>query len=82
MVRIRLTRMGRRNQPKWRIGVFDKRTRRDGRAIEYLGHYDPGKEKPEEKISVNEERVRHWLSRGAQPTETVAGLLKNIGIEA
>ena len=80
MVRIRLTRTGRRNLSLWRIGVFDQRTRRDGRAIEYLGQYDPHKEKAEDKIQVDQERARYWLAKGAQPTETVANLLKAIGI--
>ncbi len=74
MVRIRLTRTGRRNYAQWRIGVFDSRTRRDGRAIELLGYYDPH----QKKLSVNEERFRHWLSKGAQPSQTVANLLKKI----
>ena len=49
MVRIRLARAGRKHVSHWKIGVFDQRTRRDGKAIEYLGYYDPHKEKPEEK---------------------------------
>ena len=81
MVRIRLTRVGRRNLQRWRVGVFDKRTRRDGKAIEYLGSYNPHEENAEEKIDVDFERVRHWLDQGAQPTETVAKLLKQSGME-
>jgi small subunit ribosomal protein S16 len=81
MVRIRLTRCGRRNQPYWRIGAFDSRTRRDGRPIEYLGSYDPHQEADEDKVSIDRERVEHWLSQGAQPTETVASLLRKQGIE-
>ena len=81
MVRIRLTRVGRRNLQRWRVGVFDKRTRRDGKAIEYLGSYNPHEENAEEKIDVDFKRVRHWLDQGAQPTETVAKLLKQSGME-
>jgi small subunit ribosomal protein S16 len=81
MVRIRLTRFGRKNKAYWRIGAFDSRTRRDGRPIEYLGSYDPHKEKDEEKVSVDLERVKHWLSKGAQPTDTVADLLRKQGVE-
>jgi len=80
MVRIRLSRTGRKKLSHWRIGVFDQRTRRDGKAIEHLGYYDPHKDKPEEKISIDAERLRYWLSKGAQPSETVASLLKNAGI--
>jgi small subunit ribosomal protein S16 len=80
MVRIRLSRCGRKNKAYWRIGAFDSRTRRDGAPIEYLGSYDPHKEKAEEKVSVNRERVQYWLSKGAQPSETVAQLLRKIGV--
>lgn len=80
MVRIRLARVGRRHLSHWKIGVFDQRTRRDGKAIEYLGYYDPHKEKPEEKVSVDIERVKYWISKGAQPTSTVSDLLKHAGL--
>jgi small subunit ribosomal protein S16 len=80
MVRIRLTRVGRRNEAYWRVGAFDSRTRRDGAPIEYLGSYNPHKEKDEEKVVVNRERVEYWLSKGAQPSETVANLLRKQGI--
>ena len=82
MVRIRLTRVGRRNLSRWRIGAFDQRTRRDGRPIEYLGSYNPEAEKDEDKVSVNLERVQYWLALGAQPTSTVASLLKKAGMGA
>jgi len=80
MVKIRLTRVGRQNRPLWRIGVFDSKTRRDGRPIEYLGFYDPKKEKIEDKVQINRERVQHWLSKGAQPTPTIASMIKQLGI--
>lgn len=80
MVRIRLARVGKRNKAYWRIGAFDKRTRRDGRPIEYLGSYNPHAEKPEDKVTVDRERVEYWIENGAQPSETVASLLEKIGI--
>ncbi|MHC4480273.1 MAG: 30S ribosomal protein S16 [Planctomycetota bacterium] len=80
MVRIRLARCGRRNRAHWRIGAFDSRTRRDGKPIEYLGSYDPHQEKDEDKVTVDRERVEYWLSQGAQPTDTVAQLLRKQGI--
>ena len=81
MVRIRLTRIGRKKRPYWRIAAFDQRTARDGAPIEYLGTYDPMQEKDEDKVSLTKERVEHWLSCGAQPTETVAGILKKQGFQ-
>lgn len=81
MVRIRLARFGRKNKAYWRIGAFDSHTRRDGEPIEYLGSYDPHQEKDEDKVSVNQERVEYWLSKGAQPTETVAQLLRKVGLK-
>ena len=80
MVRIRLSRFGRKNKAYWRIGVFDARTRRDGKPIEYIGAYDPHREKPEDKVTVKRERFAYWLSKGAQPSETVVNLLKAIDV--
>jgi small subunit ribosomal protein S16 len=79
-VRIRLRRMGSRKNPVWRIVVADKRSPRDGRTIETIGHYNP--QTDPSLIVVDEERARHWLERGAQPSRTVAGLLRAKGIEA
>jgi small subunit ribosomal protein S16 len=80
MVRIRLRRVGSNKNPIWRIVVADRRSPRDGRSIETIGHYNP---QPEPSlIEVDEERARHWLSRGARPTRTVATLLRSKGIEA
>ena len=81
MVRIRLTRYGRRNKPYWRIAAFDSRTRRDGEPIEYLGSYDPHQEKDEDKVSIKKDRVEHWLSKGARPSEAVTHLLRKEGVE-
>jgi len=76
-VRIRLLRMGKIRNPQYRIVVADARTKRDGRAIEYLGLYHP-KEEPS-RIEVNSERVQHWLSVGAQPSEPVIAILSKTG---
>lgn len=70
--------MGARNDPIWRIVASDKRSPRDGRFIEVLGHYNPQTEPS--TIELDEERVREWLSQGAQPSNTVKNLLKAKGI--
>jgi small subunit ribosomal protein S16 len=77
-VKIRLRRMGRRNCPSYRIIVADSRSPRDGRFIETIGHYDPLKEPA--GIEVNEGKVKQWLERGAQPSETVRALLSRLGL--
>ena len=79
-VRIRLKRMGRRNRPFFRICAFNAREERDGRSIEQLGTYDPMEKEEEKKVVLKKERVEYWLSVGAQPTETVASILKKNGI--
>ncbi len=78
MVVLRLKRMGRRHRPFYRINAMDKRSPRDGRVIEHLGFYDP-LAPDERQLSVNVERVDHWLSVGAQPSRTVAALLRRVG---
>lgn len=78
-VKIRLKRMGQKKAPFYRIVVADSRSPRDGRFIEELGIYDPTKEPS--VFNVNEEAAKKWLADGAQPTETVAKLLKKAGIE-
>jgi len=78
-VRIRLQRMGRRHRPFYRIGACDARAPRDGRLIENLGYYDPAAAEEEKQIVLKEERIRHWLAQGAQPSKTVADLLKRKG---
>ena len=75
--RIRLLRMGKIRNPQYRIVVADARTKRDGRAIEFLGIYHP-KEEPS-LIEVNSDRVQHWLSVGAQPSEAVQAILSKTG---
>ena len=81
MVKIRCKRMGRRNRPFYRIGVFDARTRRDGRSIEDLGTYDPMTTDAERVHHLNSERAVHWLNQGAQPSETVASIFKRLEIK-
>ena len=79
-VRLRLTRIGGRKDPVWRIVATDQRSPRDGRVIEILGHYNAQTEPS--TIKVDEEKVREWLSRGAQPTATVKKILRTQGIES
>ena len=77
-VSMRLTRVGGKKDAQWRIVVADRRSPRDGRFIETLGRYNP---QPDPSvISIDEERVRLWLDRGAVPSETVRKLLKTQGI--
>ena len=76
MVKIRLRRMGAKKAPFYRIVVADSRSPRDGRFIEELGTYDPSA--VENKIKVDIERAKYWIANGAQPTDTVRGLLKKL----
>jgi small subunit ribosomal protein S16 len=80
MVRIRLKRGGASNNPCYRVVVADSRNRRDGRFIEEIGYYNPLQKKDE--LSIDMERARYWLSRGAQPSETVASFLKKLEKQA
>jgi small subunit ribosomal protein S16 len=77
-VKLRLTRVGGRKDPRWRIVAADGRAKRDGRFIEILGHYNAQTEPS--TIEIDEERARHWLERGAQPSGSVRQLLKHKGI--
>lgn len=77
-VRIRLTRVGAKKQPAYRVVVADSRSARDGRAIETIGHYNPRTEPVE--IAIDGDRARFWLERGAQPSEPVARLLRLAGV--
>lgn len=74
MVKLRLTRMGAKKKPFYRIVAADSRVQRDGRCIEQLGYYDPMKDPFILKVDLD--RVDHWVGVGAQPTETVARLIK------
>ncbi len=78
-VRIRLTRMGRRNRPYYRVVIADSRSRRDGNFIEQVGTYDPIKQN-NKNFTVAEDRIFHWLRVGAKPTDTVKYLLSEEGI--
>ena len=73
-VKIRLRRVGAKKQPTYRLVVADEKKARNGAFIENIGHYNPRTEPP--TIVINEERALHWLKNGAQPTESVASLLK------
>jgi small subunit ribosomal protein S16 len=79
-VRIRLRRAGSKKNPIWRIVVADKRSPRDGRTIETIGSYNP--QTDPSQIVVDAERAKHWLEHGAQPSPTVAKLLRAEGVEA
>ncbi len=79
-VRIRLTRVGAKKQPSYRVVVADARSARDSRAIETLGHYNPRTEPIE--LTVDADKARAWLDKGAQPSDTVARLFKQAGIIA
>ncbi len=78
-VRLRLTRVGGKKNAIWRIVAADQRAPRDGRNIEILGQYNPQTEPS--TIVVDEEKVRDWLDRGAQPTPQVRKLLRTQGID-
>ena len=78
-VRLRLTRIGGRKDPVWRIVAADQRSPRDGRVIEILGHYNA--QTNPSTIKVDEDKVRGYLARGAQPTNQVRKLLRTQGID-
>jgi len=78
MVKIRLKRMGMKKVPFYRLVVTDSRNARDGRFIEEIGYYNPLTEPVD--LKIDEGRVKYWLSNGAQPTDTVRGLLKKGGV--
>ena len=76
MVKIRLRRMGAKKAPYYRIVVADSRSPRDGRFIKEVGLYDPMADGS--KLTVKMDRVEYWIANGAQPTDTVRGLLKKV----
>jgi small subunit ribosomal protein S16 len=76
-VKLRLTRIGKKKQPQYRIVAADARSPRDGRFIEILGHYDPRQDPS--VLTVDNDKAVKWLGSGAQPTERVAKLLKISG---
>ncbi len=81
-VKLRLKRMGRRNRPFYRLLAIDGRTRRDGRPIEELGHFNPLLDRAAEQAVLKKDRIAYWLGVGAQPSPTVVTLLKKHGIAA
>ena len=78
-VKMRLTRMGKKKKPQYRIVVADSRNARDGKVIDEVGTYDPNT--TPSTFKFDEEKAKKWLANGAQPTETVGKLLKAAGIE-
>ena len=78
MVKIRLTRIGAKKAPCYRVVVADSRYPRDGRFIEEIGHYNPMTDPAEVKIDAD--KAKDWMLKGAQPTETVKALFKKNGI--
>ncbi len=78
MVKIRLRRVGKKKQTSFRVVVADSRSPRDGRFIETIGHYNPRTDPP--TVVIKEDRALHWLSQGAQPTDAVERMLRNLGI--
>jgi len=78
MVAIRLRRTGKTKQPSYRVVIADKRSPRDGKFIEIIGHYNPIRQ-PKELV-VKNDRARYWISVGAQPSDTVARLLKQVSV--
>lgn len=80
MIKLRLKRMGAKGRPSYRIVAAESSSPRDGRFIESIGYYDPIAEP--KALKIDEERARHWLGVGAQPTDTVRALLKKQGIES
>jgi len=82
MVKIRLARGGAKKRPFYHIVVADGRNKRDGRYIERLGFFNPGASGQEERLRMDAERIQHWISQGAQPSERVTKLLKDNAVAA
>lgn len=78
--RIRLTRMGTKKKPFYRVVVADQKKPRDGRALDVVGRYDPRREPP--LIEIDEAKALEWLSKGAQPSDTARSLLSKAGVLA
>jgi len=79
-VKIRMTRMGRRHRPFFRINAIDSRAPRDGKILEKLGHYDPIEKDRDRQVVLNTERIKYWLEQGAIPSDRVSELLLRAGI--
>ena len=80
-VKLRMTRMGRRHRPFYRINAIESRHPRDGKILEKLGHYDPLVKDPAKQIVLNTERAQYWLDKGAVPSDTVSQILLKHGIK-
>jgi small subunit ribosomal protein S16 len=80
-VKLRMTRIGRRHRPFFRINAVESRTPRDGKVLEKLGHYDPIEKDPAKQIILNRERAEYWLEKGAIPSDTVSQILLKAGIK-
>ena len=80
VVKLRLKRFGRLNHPTFRVVATDSRSPRDGRIIEAVGYYLPLMPRAQEQLKLNAERISYWLGVGAQPSETVASMIKRVGI--
>ena len=81
MVKVRLTRGGAKKRPFYHIVVTDQRNKRDGRAIERLGFYNPVAQGNEPRLVLDAERVKYWVGVGAQMTDKVAQLYKQVGTQ-
>ncbi len=79
MLRMRLRRTGAKKQPRYRIVIMESQSKRDGAFVDWLGFYDPLTNPP--TVRVNEERTRHWLSKGVSMSDTVRGLLRRTGFD-
>jgi len=75
VVRIRMQRLGRTHRPFYRIAAAEKRVKRDGKVLENLGWYNPVEKDPEKQLKLESERIKYWLSVGAQPSDTVMDIL-------
>jgi len=78
---LRMKRTGRKNRPSYRISATNSRNARDGRTLETLGHYDPASPVEALRLKLDPERIRYWLDQGAQPSETVASILRKQKIQ-
>ena len=79
-VKLRLTRVGKTKQPQDRIVASDSRSPRDGRFIQIIGTYNPKGATAADKVQVDADKARHWISKGATPSDTVQSLLKQVGV--
>jgi len=81
VVKLRLKRFGRRHRPYYRLCAMDTRSARDSKAIEELGTYNPIEPDADKQVDVKADRVKYWLSVGAQPSDTVRSLLRRVEID-